>query len=283
MSCGKTFRIKNGKRVKQLRSTEKWLKDRSTLRRIEERTGESHMAHWKRAQAYSACIPSPLEHCNQFIEKASSILILDGTFTKVLGEERCIHIAYDTKLGVIDYWIDDTENKTAYAYMLARLKAVGYEMICAVSDGNISLLSLLDEEKIPHQRCIFHVLLDLRIMLTVHGELSGSNRILYSRLKRILKSHTLEKLVQRIDDFRKMTAPIFQTSKQISVILWFWKIIADATLHLSFEPHQVPRTSNLLENLNGQIKARLKTFRGVKSEESLNNLLKILFRFRNYK
>lgn len=269
--------------MKQLRSTEKWLKDRSTLRRIEERTGESHMAHWKRVQAYSACIPSPLEHCKQYVKKASGVLILDGTFTKVLGEERCIHIAYDTKLGVVDYWIDDTENKTAYSYILVRLSAIGYKIICAVSDGDGSLLSLFDEENIPHQRCIFHILQDLRAMLTVHGELIGSNHILYSRLKRIFKTHTLEKLVQRIEDFRKTTKPIFQTSKQISVILWFWKIIADATLHLSFDPHQVPATSNLLENLNGQIKARLKTFRGVKSEKSLHNLLKILFRFRNYK
>lgn len=53
-------------------------------------------------------------------------------------------------------------------------------------------------------------------------------------------------------------------------------------MHLSFE-EDVPRTSNILENLNGQIKARIKTFRGIKSEKSLNNFLKILFYFRNYK
>ena len=208
---------------------------------------------------------------------------MDGTFVKVLGDERCIHIAFDTGIGAVDYWIDDTENKTAYAYILARLKAVGYEIICAVSDGDGSLLSLFDEEKIPHQRCIFHILKDLRAMLTVHGELRGGNHILYSRLKRILKSNTLEKLAERIELFRIMTAPLFETSKQLSAIRWFWRIIADAALHLSFDYHQVPRTSNLLENLNGQIKARIKTFRGVKSEKSLHNLLKILFRFRNYK
>jgi len=42
---------------------------------------------------------------------------------------------------------------------------------------------------------------------------------------------------------------------------------------LSFEEN-VPRTNNLLENLNGQIEQRLKTFRGVKSEDSLNKILK---------
>lgn len=241
------------------------------------------MAHWKRVQVYSMCIPTPLENCKKHLSQTSRVLILDGTFTKVLGEERCIHIAYDTHLGVIDYWIDDTENKTAYSYILARLKSVGYEPICVVSDGDVSILFLLDEEKIPHQRCIFHLLQDLRAMLTIHGELTGANHILYGRLKHILKSNMLEKLVQRIEGFRNITEPIFKTQKQRSVIAWFWEIIADATIHLSFDKSQVPRTSNVLENLNGQIKARIKTFRGVKSEESLHNLLKILFRFRNYK
>lgn len=241
------------------------------------------MTHWKRVQAYSACIPSPIEHYKKNLSEASGILILDGTFVKVLGDERCIHIAFDTGIGVVDYWIDDTENKTAYSYILARLKSAGYEIICAVSDGDWSLLSLLDEEGIPHQRCIFHILEDLRAMLSVRGELIGGDHILYSRLKYILKSNTLEKLAMRIEQFRTITEPIFRTSKQSHVIGWFWNIIADASIHLSFKPRQVPRTSNILENLNGQIKARLKTFRGVKSETSLHNLLKILFRFRNYK
>lgn len=241
------------------------------------------MTHWKRVQHYAQCIPTPLERCKVLASQASGVLILDGTFVKVRGDERCIHIAYDTSIGVVDYWIDDTENKTAYAYMLARLKAVGYKVLCAVSDGSWSLLSLFTDEKIPHQRCIFHLLEDLRRMLTIHGELRGGNHVLYSRLKYILKSNTLEKVAERLEYFRNTTTMLFMKPKQCDAIQWFWHIIADAVLYLSFQKDQVPRTSNGLENLNGQIKARLKTFRGVKAEKSLHNLLKILFRFRNYK
>lgn len=53
-------------------------------------------------------------------------------------------------------------------------------------------------------------------------------------------------------------------------------------MFLSFEAGEVPTTTGLLENLNGQFKARIKTMRGMKSEQSLDNLSR-LFHFHNYK
>lgn len=269
--------------MKRRRSAEKWILDRSTLRRMKDRTGRSHVAHFKLSQKYAQHIPSPLEHFVSHKNQATGILLLDGKWVRILGEPFCIHIAYDTGIGVVDYWIDCTENKQAYGYILRRLHDRGYELRVAVSDGHASLISLFEEEHIPHQRCLFHILQDLRQMLMVNGELVGANHVLYSRLKYILKSQTIEKFAVRIDWFRHHSASLFFTPKQEYAISWFWSIASDASLHLSFDAGLVPRTSNLLENMNGQIEARLKTFRGIKSEKSLHNLLKILFRFRNYK
>lgn len=112
------------------------------------------------------------------------------------------------------------------------------------------------------------------------ADLTGRNRILYSRIKWIFKTKRIEDLPERIELFRAKTAPIFQDKQ--SVLDWFWDILPSAVLHLSYK-EDVPRTTALLENLNGQIKARIKTFRGIKSEKSLNNLLKILFYFRKHK
>lgn len=210
-------------------------------------------------------------------------MLFDGKWIRILGESFCIHIAYDTGVGVVDYWIDCTENKQAYSYVLRRLKDAGYGLRVAVSDGHGSLISLFDEEKIPHQRCIFHILCDLQEMLKINGELFGKNHILYSRLKYILKSKTIEKFVERLEQFRQRSLPLFASYKQRQAIEWFWDIVHDAMLHLSFRTGEVPRTTNLLENINSQIEARIKTFRGIKSEKSLHNLLKILFYFRNYK
>lgn len=224
-----------------------------------------------------------MENLKKNLNKATGILILDGKHVNILGDDCCIHVAYDTGIGVVDYWIDVTENRTAYGYIYRRLTDVGYKARCIVSDGHSGIVSLVEAENIPHQRCIFHLIQNLRDMLFINGRLKGGNKVLYSRLKYILKSKTIEELAEHFDWFRKHSRPYFTTKNQKSVLLWFQKVLPEATIYLSFEDGDVPHTSNLLENMNGQIEARLKTFRGVKSEKSLHNLLKILFRFRNYK
>lgn len=255
--------------------------DRSTLRRIEEKTKKSHVAHWKLAQRYADHIPAPLDNLKTNLDKSSRILLLDGLFVNIQGEDNCVHIAYDTQIGVVDYWQDCTENKQAYGYILARLKKNGYEPICVVSDGHWGIKTICEAEKIPQQFCIFHILQYLRTQLSDYGELLKGNKVLYSRMKGILKSSNIESLENKIQSFRKIVMH-FETARQKRIIKWFFKVLPRATMHLSFEEN-VPNTTGILENLNGQIRARFKTFRGVKSQESLEKTLKILLRFRNYK
>ena len=242
------------------------------------------MGKWKQVQEYARHILSPLEHYLRNQEKASGILLLDATFTKVKGEDRALLIAYDTEIGVIDYWIDVTENKTAYSYILQRLNKVGYKIKCLVSDGHLSLLPLIKEKKLPHQRCINHLLRELKrkMVRKAFAELTGKNKVLYSRIKGLFKTRKIEDLPERVNFFRKKTESLFQDKRSKAILKWFWDILPSAVLHLSYE-EKIPNTTNLLENLNGQIKQRLKTMRGMKSEQSLNNLLKILFYFRKYK
>lgn len=106
-------------------------------------------------------------------------------------------------------------------------------------------------------------------------------KVMYSRIKGIFKATKIEKLPPKIDAFRKLQS-CWETPAQKRILKWFWQKVQYAVMGLSFDEN-VPRTSNMLENINGQIEARLKTFRGVESEKSLNKILKILFYFRNYK
>lgn len=210
--------------------------------------------------------------------------MLDGTFTKVKGTTKCIHIAYDAGIGVIDYWIDDTENKTAYWYILRRIEEVGYKPIICLSDGHSAIVPILKEKNIPHQQCIFHLLQSLRRELTkkVFGhEIPKQYKVLYSRIKYIFKAKNIESMAKGVENLRILT-PCFTAPKQKKVLKWFWKNIISATLHHSYI-EKIPHTTNQLENINGQIKQRLKTMRGVKSEESLIKILKILFYLRKYK
>lgn len=232
-------------------------------------------------QEYASHIPHPLVNYLRNKSKASGNLLLDATFTKVRGREIAIMIAYDTGIGVLDYWVDDTENKTAYDLIFQHLDKVEYKPYCVVSDGNVSIVSLAEERNIPHQRCIFHLLQDLKRWLTKGGEfVYGGDHILYSRIKWIFKTKKIEDLPFRLDLFRSIS---FVFERRKSILKWFWGVLPNAVLHLSYIENPPPRTSNQLENLNGQIKQRIKTMRGVKSEQSLNNLLKVLFYFRKYK
>lgn len=266
------------------KSAEQWILDRSTLRRIQKRTSVSFSAKWKQAQKYADHVPFPLINLKNNLSRASRILLLDGKYVAVLGESVCVHIAYDTGIGVVDFWVDDAENKTAYSYILRRLKDHGYTPICAVSDDNSCISTLLAEENIPHQLCIFHLLRSLRKNLAgsaaVHAEIPPKYRVMYSRMKGVFKTKNIEHLPEKIDQFRKLQF-IWTEYKQRNTLAWFWDKLPRAVMGLSFNEN-VPRTNNLLENLNGQIEQRLKTFRGVKSEKSLNKILKILFYLRNY-
>jgi len=240
------------------------------------------MGKWKQVQEYARHILSPLHHYALNRAKATHILVLDATFTKVWGEDRAVMIAYDTGIGVVDYWIDVTENATAYSLILQRLGQAGYKPICVVSDGHDSISSVVRERNLPHQRCVFHLLQELRRKLGkgYEHELIGRSRVLYSRIKGLLKTGSIEVLPERLERFREKTVPLF--SHHPGLLKWFWRILPHALLRLSYA-EKVPNTSNVLESLNGQIKQRLKTMRGMKSERSLHNLLKILFYFRDYK
>lgn len=240
------------------------------------------MGKWKQVQDYAGHIPSPLEHYVRHRDQATHILLLDATFTKVKGEDRAVMIAWDTGIGVVDYWIDVTENATAYSLIFRHLDVVGYQPLCVVSDGHDSILSVIRERNLPHQRCKFHLLRELRRRLGKgsEAELHGKNRILYSRIKGIFKTRRIKDLPERITRFRIQAASLFRNNP--GILRWFWKILPSAVLHLSYT-EDVPDTTNILENFNGQIKQRLKTMRGMKSEKSLHNLLKILFYFRKYK
>ena len=122
--------------------------DRSTLRRIQERTDINFSTKWRLAQRYADYILSPLETFLKNKERATGILLLDATFTKIKGKDRAVLIAYDTGIGVIDYWIDVTENKTAYNYIFHRLDKVGYKPICVISDGHFSILPIIKERNL---------------------------------------------------------------------------------------------------------------------------------------
>lgn len=105
------------------------------------------------------------------------------------------------------------------------------------------------------------------------------DEILFNRIYHIFMTNKIEDVPRRIERFR-----VFQEAfdGRTPIFDWFWNVVPGALLHLSYQ-QKIPRTSNYIENLNKRIKQRLKTFYGVKSEDSLRKTLKILFYFQERK
>lgn len=239
------------------------------------------MGKWKQVQKYAEHVPNPLNHLKNHLSFASFVLLLDVTYVSILGQDRAIFIAYDTGIGIIDYAIAFKEEKIIYQQILQRIKQIGYKPICVVSDGNSGLTKLLEEEGLPNQRCVVHLIRDLERLLgkKPKKKLRGNNQKIYIKMRDIWFTKRIEEISDKVNNFKRNE---HHFEKKNHIIQWFWKTLPNAILHLSYE-EKIPYTTNILENLNGQIKQRIKTMRGLKSENSLKNLLKIFFYFKKFK
>jgi transposase-like protein len=161
------------------------------------------LTKWRQAQKYANHVSHPLIHYLRNKDRASHILLLDAIFIKVKGEERAVLIAYDTVIGVINYWIDESENIAAYSLIYQQLEKVGYKPICVVSDKCISIVKTTAEKKYPHQYCVFHLLKTLRAWLTVSGEFRyPKDKLLFNRIHHIFMTEKIEDVPRRIERFR---------------------------------------------------------------------------------
>lgn len=278
-SCGRTFSRAKSITKKLRKAAEQWILDRSTFARIKQKSGISKMGKWKQIQEYANHIQSPLENLHKCIASASRILLLDATPIRILGRSKVVVIAYDTSIGVVGNLIRNKETKNAYKTIFRRLIEVEYIPICVVSDGYSGLISAIKEQKLPHQRCVVHLLRDLEKLLgkRVGKKLKGINRRIYITIKDLWCTKKIEDIPEKIREIKKT-----DFGRKEWILKWVWRVLPSAVLHLSYEEN-VPYTTNLLENLNGQIKQRVKTMRGIKSKKSFHNFLKIFFYLRKYK
>lgn len=196
------------------------------------------------------------------------------------GEERAVLIAYDTGIGVIDYWIDVSENTMAYSVIFQHLDMVKYHPLCVVSDRHTSIVNVVKERNLPHQLCVFHLLKQLKEWLMVAGEFrSPKDQLLYARIHHLFMTNKIENVPKLLEEFT-----VFQSAfdGREEIFKWLRDVLPHAIIHLSYKEN-VPRTSAYIESLNRRLRQRFKTFYGVKSEDSLRKTLRMLFYFQERK
>jgi len=187
-----------------------------------------------------------------------------------------LFVAWDRGLGQPLHFLlkEGGEKELWYWKLLTDLKRAGYAPKGFVPDGILTLKEFLAESyaEFPHQRCTVHVFLAARGKVGGGGKTTERTDDLIELMRRILWSGTLSKARAR---FRKVWNVSHLTRTERSALDFIWTALPECFvcrdprwLHLN-----LPRSSNAIENVMGQVEARLKTRRGTKSQSSAELLI----------
>lgn len=277
--CGRTFRLKRPD-VRDRHAIDGYVKDRSTYRRLAARWGVDASTAFRRVKRALEKRMSLLVRTKRLISKCDGILVLDGKHIRIGGKRYTIFVAWDRGLGLPVHFIlaEGGERELWYWRLLLDLRGVGYVPKAFVSDGIAAIAELAREtyEGLPHQRCTVHVFLRARAMLMRRGRMTEKERERYSgmveRLKDILWSETVltaREMLKNASSRKGLLPAERKALRFVSESMDACFVAADPRWSLL----DLPRSSNAIENVIGQVEARLKTRRGTKSIASLETLV----------
>lgn len=277
--CSRTFRITREDR-RDRAAIDGYVKDRSTYSRLATRWKVDVSTAYRRVRRALERRTPLLTRTKRLLPKCDGILVLDGKHIRIAGDRYTIFVAWDRGLGLPVHFIlaEGGERELWYWKLLLDLRDVGYAPKGFVSDGIAAIAELAKEtyEKLPHQRCTVHVFLRARAMLMRRGKMTAKEKErhfdMVEEIKWILWAATVGCARRALTDAmsRKGLLPSERRALRfIAESLDACFVAVDSKWkHLN-----LPRSSNAIENVIGQIEARLKTRRGTKSFASLNMLV----------
>ncbi len=273
--CQRTFRRRRDD-VRDRAAIDGYTKDRSTYRRLGVRWGVSHTTVIRRVRKALERRGSLLARTKTLLSRCDGVCLLDGKHIRIKGKLHMLFVAWDRGLGQpIHFQLKEGgEKELWYWKMMTELKHIGYVPKGFVSDGILTLKEYLEEafSELPHQRCTVHVFLSAR------GKIGGGRKTtkrtddLVELMRLILWSRTLALAKQR---FMKVWQTSRLTRRERSALEFIWSALPECFVchDLRWRHLKLPRSSNAIENVMGQVEARLKTRRGTKSHASAELLV----------
>lgn len=273
--CRRTFRRRRDD-IRDRTAIVAYTKDRSTYRRLGERWKVSHSTAIRRVRRALTRCNTLLTRTKGLLSHCDGICLLDGKHVRILGKLHMLFVAWDRGLGQpIHFQLKEGgEKELWYWKMMTELKHAGYIPKGFVSDGIQTLKEYLEESfpNLPHQRCTVHVFLAARGKVGGGGKTTERTDDLIELMRCILWSGTLKQAKQR---FMRLWRVSHLTRTERSALEFIWYALPECFVcrdprwrHL-----RLPRSSNAIENVMGQIEARLKTRRGTKSLASAELLV----------
>lgn len=274
--CKRTFRRRRDD-TRDRSAIDAYTKDRSTYQRLGERWNVDPSTAYRRVQKALKKKESLLERTKHHLKDCDGVLVLDGKVIRILGKLFTCFVAWDRgfKRPVHFLLKEGGEKELWYWRLLVDLERLGYRPKAFVSDGILSLKESLADRypNLPHQRCTVHVFLAARSKVMSGGKTDKRTEAFIEKLQNILWAKTL-----------KGAKELFQniwTKKGLSrgervALKFIWPTLPECFVcrDAKWRHLKLPRSSNAIENVIGNIEARLKTRRGAKSlmaAEALTN------------
>jgi hypothetical protein len=253
-----------------------YVLDRSTYRRLSKRWNISLGTAYNRVKRALDERQPLLSRTKQCLTSCDGIVLLDGKHVSIMGKTHTLFVAWDRGLGLpIHFRLqEEGEKELWYWKMMLELKYIGYTPNGFVSDGIVTLKEYLSEAypTLPHQRCTVHIFLSLRGKLKGSGKKDERAQELIELVKRILWSKNLSVAEERLRCLQQTT---HLQPKERPVLNLLAQTLPECFVCCDpkWKYLKLPRSSNAIENVMGQVEARLKTRRGTKSLASARLLV----------
>ena len=250
-----------------------WI-DGTSLRKLSnQRKKQSHLSFYRQAKQEIISLPNNTElskkHCSVF----SGILNLDGIYVKIAGYKKSIPFIYG-----MDFLLHDpivsllakAEDISAFLTIFTHLKEMNYPLQVVVCDeaGAIepALKRVFPNAKI--QLCHTHYL--KKISDVLHLKSDTTYRVFFFEMKKWL-FRLPENWQERVIGQARMQELFAKEDLLLQGVLQM--IQKDEHLFTYQTLNECPKTNNLIEGTNTQLRGRLKTIKGFKTFHSAERFL----------
>ena len=273
--CRKSFQIKRNRRDRV--AIEAYVEDRTTYERLGTKWGVHRSTAYRRVQRALKKRYALLDRTRRNLSLCDGVCVLDGKTVRIGKVQHTIFVAWDRGFKKPIHFLvkEGGEKELWYWKMLLDLKNVGYVPKAFVSDGIMTLKEFLEDSypEIPHQRCAVHVFLAARSkVMPRRGTPNGRQREFIESLRGILWAQDIQTARRRWARLSK--AKGLSRKERVAIELVRLALPSCfACKNPRWKDLNLPRSSNAIENVMGQIEVRLKTRRGAKSLVALERLV----------
>jgi len=293
--CGKSFSFRNNN---ENDTTRRHLEDSSSYRTIQRRDGCSKNTAIKHIHKVGEVARDSFWIATNLKPKWSGILCFDGTYISVKNplpkpvqklfskDERFLHkmvallgVDYHTR-DLPHYSLGENENMIDLVMHFRQLKENGYDINVLVRDGN-KLISRAAEHVygrvIPVQLCQRHFMTKFDDKIACRDLVGEQENIMKLKEKvwTIIRAPTIDLACEKMNEFMRLKTQ-FETSLTTKELVWkFIRDYEQLTMYLQYKKGLVPTTSNVAENMNKQLKSRLRSMCSFQTAKSAQDYLKL--------